>query len=292
MNEVDEHLLSLIRAGDQEGWRQFVSRYQGRLSAFAENQVRPLAAAEDLVQETFIGFLGSLANYQTHCELESFLFQILRRRIIDHYRRQGKSREIPACQFSSEPSLDPISQTLDPSADASEAIKHSEQREALTNALTSSLRILAGRLQSGNRFRDLKIAEGLFYAGARNRDLAQAIKVGENEIAVVKRRLVSQLANEVRGLLNEVDDVHVPSDLLTEVWELQRPSCPKRSTLGKYSLGILPHEWEDYVEFHVDVLGCNFCKANLSELALQVSAESTSRQDRLFQSTIGFFRAT
>ena len=95
MNEADEHLLSLIRQGDQEGWRQFVSRFQGRLIAFAERQVGQTASAEDLVQETFVGFLGSLAEYQSKCELESFLFQILRRRIIDHYRRQGKTREIP-----------------------------------------------------------------------------------------------------------------------------------------------------------------------------------------------------
>lgn len=291
MNEADEHLLALIRAGDQEGWRQFVSRFQGRLIAFAENQVRGQGGAEDLVQETFVGFLSSLPRYQADCELESFLFQVLRRRIVDHYRRQGKTREIPACQFAGDDTSDPLELTPDPGEDASQRLRSSEQQAATTGALATALRALADRLQSGQRFRDLKVAEGLFYAGRKNRELAQAIGVSENDVAVLKRRLIARLADDVRAVLGEAHGSELSGDLLTEVWENQRPSCPKRSTLGKFSLGILPPDWEDYVSFHVSVLGCTFCNANLSELELQASNAASSREERLFQSTIGFFRA-
>ena len=291
MNEADEHLLTLVRAGDQEGWRQFVSRFQGRLLAFAEHQIRGQGSAEDLVQETFIGFLSALPRYQADCELESFLFQILRRRIVDHYRRQGKTREIPACQFAGDATSDPLELTPDPGEDASQRLGSSEQQAAVTGALASALRSLADRLQSGQRFRDLKLAEGLFYAGRKNRELAQAIGVSENDVAVLKRRLIARLADDVRAVLGEAHGSELSGDLLTEVWENQRPSCPKRSTLGKFSLGILPPDWEDYVSFHVSVLGCTFCNANLSELELQASNAASSREERLFQSTIGFFRA-
>lgn len=292
MNEADEHLLSLIREGDQDGWRQFVSRFQGRLIAFAERQVGPSASAEDLVQETFVGFLGSLVEYQSKCELESFLFQILRRRIIDHYRRQGKTREIPACQFSAPAQNDPIMETPDNSQDATERLHGAEQQAAVTDALASALRSLAQRLQSGSRFRDLKIAEGLFYAGRKNKELAQAIGISENDIAVAKRRLIQRLAQDAQESMPDTNEVELVSEVLTKAWETQRPSCPKRSTLGKFSLGILPGDWEDYVAFHVRVLGCTFCNANLSELELQTSTQVNDRQDRLFQSTIGFFRAS
>ncbi|MEO1524500.1 MAG: sigma-70 family RNA polymerase sigma factor [Planctomycetota bacterium] len=293
MNEADEHLLSLIRQGDQDGWRQFVSRFQGRLVAFAERQVGQSSSAEDLVQETFVGFLSSLASYQSECELESFLFQILRRRIVDHYRRQGKSREVPVCQFSTPTESNAVLETADSSENATERLHSVEQQNAVFKTLVVALRSLAERLQSGALFRDLKIAEGLFYAGRKNKELAQAIGISENEIAVVKRRLIRRLADDVQQTMPDVSDVELVSHLLTEAWESQRPSCPKRSTLGKFSLGILPSEWEDYVDFHVRVLGCTFCNANLSELELQATATSASdeRQDRLFQSTIGFFRA-
>ncbi|MEL6105325.1 MAG: sigma-70 family RNA polymerase sigma factor [Planctomycetota bacterium] len=292
MNEADAHLLALIRAGDQEGWRQFVSRFQGRLIAFAERQAGKSASAEDLVQETFVGFLSSLVDYQSKCELESFLFQILRRRIIDHYRKQGQTREIPVCQFSAPSQSDPIMDTPDTSQDVTERLHGAEQQAAVADALITALRSLAERLQSGARFRDLKIAEGLFYAGLKNKELAQAIGISENEIAVAKRRLLRRLAQDAQESMPDADEVDLVSEVLTEAWETQRPSCPKRSTLGKFSLGILPSDWEDYVAFHVRVLGCTFCNANLSELELQTSTQGNDRQDRLFQSTIGFFRAS
>jgi len=74
---------------------------------------------------------------------------------------------------------------------------------------------------------------------------------------------------------------------LQEIWLDQRPSCPKRTTLGKYSLEILPEQWRDFVHFHVETLGCGFCQANLVELASE-DVPSDDAHEVLFQSTIGF----
>ena len=38
-------------------------RYEGRLLAFVDRRLHDRAASEDVVQETFIGFLNSLPNY-------------------------------------------------------------------------------------------------------------------------------------------------------------------------------------------------------------------------------------
>ena len=83
----------------------------------------------------------------------------------------------------------------------------------------------------------------------------------------------------------------VSGNLLTSVWEAQRPSCPKRATLGKFTLGILPPEWDDFVQFHVNTLKCSFCNANLAEL--QTGTEDSGKnatQRRLFESTVGFLK--
>ena len=153
---------------------------------------------------------------------------------------------------------------------------------------------LAAALRAAENFRDLKIAEGLFYAGRRNRELAAVLQLSENEVSLVKHRLIKRLSQFVREAGQLISDTvftgTASAGLLTAAWESLRPSCPKRTTLGKYSLGILPPNWEDYVRFHLDLLGCSFCAANLAELQAPVdTAEASARLNRLQQSTVGFF---
>ncbi len=297
MSEADRHLLGLVRLGDENGWSQFVSRFQVRLIAYATRQVGQVATAEDLVQDTFIGFLQSLNHYREQCELESFLFQILRRRIVDHYRRLGQNREFPACDYNSSESNpirpDPIelvtSSVLSPSTYA----RRREQNEFDVNALAIAIEKLAIELQATSKFRDLMIAEGLFYAQLRSLEIAKILSITENEVAVVKRRLIDRLAKSIRSVTDEYSS-ESPSDstatnLLTTVWEAMRPSCPKRTTLGKYTLRILPDDWNDFVKYHVETLGCTFCNANLVELeTTSISSDFEIQRDRLFSSTIGF----
>lgn len=299
MSEADQHLLQLIRAGDHDGWNRFVARFQRRLIAFAVRQVDQLATAEDLVQECFVGFLKAFDDQREDSDPESLLFRILRRRIVDHYRRQGRDREIPACRFqrgdAAESPADPVQQA--PSADmqASWYARREEERVADERALAAAIHRLAGKLQDGEKLRDLKIAEGLFYAGRRNRELAEILGTTENEIGVVKHRLVGRLKQYVReaggSSASAGFDDAAAGRLLTTVWEDQRPSCPKRTTLGKFSLDLLPADWEEFVRFHVEVLGCTFCAANLEELTeSDTTDEADSFHKRLFSSTVGFLR--
>jgi RNA polymerase sigma factor (sigma-70 family) len=296
MSEADQHLLQLIRAGDHDGWSQFVARFQGRLIAYATRQVGQTATAEDLVQETFVAFLKYINDYREECELESFLFQILRRRIVDHYRRQGRNKEVPACSFNASESpeivQDPLQHAVAQDMHASWYARRSEARDGNERNLAAAVRALAAKLRAGEKFRDLKIAEGLFYAGRRNRELAEVLGTSENEISQVKYRLVKRLAQLVKDAGGTAADGcfsdESSSHMLTSVWESQRPSCPKRTTLGKFVLGILPADWDEFVDFHVNTLGCTFCSANLVEL--NSPSEADSANERLFSSTVGFLK--
>jgi len=77
-----------------------------------------------------------------------------------------------------------------------------------------------------------------------------------------------------------------------EIWRRQRLSCPSRTELGSYLLGVSDGDMEDYIVFHTDVIGCRFCKANLADLrAAQSQDEETSgRQQRYFETSAGFLR--
>ena len=65
--QTDSLLIERIRRGDEGAWDELIFRYEGRLLAFAESRLRRRAIAEDIVQETFVGFLTSLPNGPASC---------------------------------------------------------------------------------------------------------------------------------------------------------------------------------------------------------------------------------
>jgi hypothetical protein len=75
-----------------------------------------------------------------------------------------------------------------------------------------------------------------------------------------------------------------------QIWQRLRLSCPSRAELGSYLLGALADEELDYVEFHLQTVGCRFCAANLEDLreTSQTPGHSQKRRQRFFQSSAGF----
>ena len=289
VSEADRHLLQLVLAGDEHGWRTLVSRFQNRLIAFSRGKLSSAdrsAVAEDLVQETFVSFLQAMKTFRGECSLETFLFRILRFRINDHFRKIGAASWVPGCEISSVPI-----EARDLSV-SQHAVRR-EQLQKVEDQLGDAIFDLTNELKKQSKFRDLKVAEGLFFATLRNQQLAELMSVKENEIGVTKHRLLKRLRASLnrdlgdQGEPTDIESTFLPS--LHQVWENLRPSCPKRTTLGKFSLQLLPDDWTDFVHFHVELLGCSYCRANLAEL--EAESEESGSEDfsqQLFQSTIGF----
>ena len=61
---------------------------------------------------------------------------------------------------------------------------------------------------------------------------------------------------------------------LGAIWRRNRLTCPTRQQLGSLLLDVLDPDPADYLRFHIDVVGCPFCEANLRDL--ESKAESTS----------------
>ena len=76
------------------------------------------------------------------------------------------------------------------------------------------------------------------------------------------------------------------------IWRRHRLSCPPREQLGSYLLGVLDAPVEDYVEFHLTVIGCRPCQASVDDLRAQAAAADDSaasqRRSRYFQSSAGY----
>jgi hypothetical protein len=80
---------------------------------------------------------------------------------------------------------------------------------------------------------------------------------------------------------------------LGEIWRQRRLSCPSREQLGSYLLGALEETSSDYIDFHVDVVGCCFCRANLADLrSQQDGAEPVAhlRRRKFFQTSAGYLK--
>src|ERR1043166_1871863 len=89
-SEADRLLVQQIRQGDQRAWEHLIARYEGRLLAFIQRRLRDRSASEDVVQETFIGFLTSLTNFDDNRELQTYLFTIASYKLTDFLRRAGR----------------------------------------------------------------------------------------------------------------------------------------------------------------------------------------------------------
>src|SRR5206468_3394706 len=50
---------------------------------------------------------------------------------------------------------------------------------------------------------------------------------------------------------------------LGEIWRRHRLSCPGRGKLGSYLLNVVPQAEANYIQFHLDIVGCRYCQANL-----------------------------
>jgi RNA polymerase sigma-70 factor, ECF subfamily len=314
LTEAERYLLDAVRRGDEQGWPQLVDRYQGRLLAFARQRVRNASDAEDLVQETFIGLLRGLERFRGDSSLETYLFSILRRRVMDAHR--GKARSVcllgDTLRVNEEDSgPGPEARLPAPDPTASTYARRDEHRGELHRALAGAITELVRGYKAALNFRELKMIELLFYAQLKNAEVAQAVGVGPGQVATLKHRSLARirklLTDHGGGTAQHNDDPTAPPDprdtpgptdspdppdaLLTEVWEDHRPSCPKRSTIGGYHLGTLEPAWQDYADFHLNTLGCRFCLANLDDLKESEDRAHLDRlRQRVLQSTVGFLK--
>ncbi len=80
---------------------------------------------------------------------------------------------------------------------------------------------------------------------------------------------------------------------LGEIWRRHRVSCPTREQMGSFLLGVLDEQQADYIQFHLDVIACRLCHANLEDLR-QRQAESDEmivvRRKKYFDSSAGYLR--
>ncbi len=72
---------------------KWIEKHGDYLYAYVRYKVPSNEIAEDIVQETFLSALSSIKNFRDKSSERTWLVAILKRRIIDYYRKQAKNKE-------------------------------------------------------------------------------------------------------------------------------------------------------------------------------------------------------
>jgi RNA polymerase sigma-70 factor (ECF subfamily) len=208
-SESDRLLVQQIRQGDARAWEHLIARYEGRLLAFVQRRLRDRAASEDVVQETFIGFLTSLPNYDEGRELQTYLFTIASYKLTDHLRKSGRH----PMQHVSDGASDVLHQKLDSHKAASSVARSGERKGLEADAVARSLTMLLEQWRQQGEYVRIKVLELLFVKGWQNRDAAAFLKISEQQIANIRFAAVKKLTEHVKG-------AGLPIDVFPELKEV------------------------------------------------------------------------
>jgi RNA polymerase sigma-70 factor (ECF subfamily) len=148
------------------------------------------------VQETFIGFLTSLPNYDKRRPLESYLFSIAAHKLTDYLRREGRR---PALPLSSTAASDSGTWEMAGGARPASSIARSGERRALEEeALARGIGEQIDHWRSKGDWQKLKCMELLFVRGASNKEVAAQLHITEQQVANFKFDFLDRLRTLVK----------------------------------------------------------------------------------------------
>lgn len=208
--DSDRLLIADIRAGgnpSQQAWEQLVHRYEGRLRAFVRRRLRDHATTDDVVQETFVGFLNSLNNFDDRRDLQTWLFTIASYKVTDQLRKLGRQ----PFKTGTESDEEQLGHESDQRQRAASSIARTKERLDLeAEAVTRGLRELIRGFQQKGEYRRVQVLELLFVKGWPNWQVAEFLQINEQQVANYRFAAVKKLTEAMKA-------AGLPSDVFPEL---------------------------------------------------------------------------
>jgi RNA polymerase sigma-70 factor (ECF subfamily) len=106
----DDAFVDALRRGDERAFASLVDRYYDTMLRVARMHVATREAAEDVVQETFLGVIRGIDHFEARSSLRTWMFRILINQAKTRGERERRTR--PFSSFAAEleadePSVDP-----------------------------------------------------------------------------------------------------------------------------------------------------------------------------------------
>jgi len=208
---IEDDLVIAIRRGDASAWKSLIGIFEGRLLAFVERRLKHRAEAEDVVQETFLGFLTSLPNYDSRTPLESFLFSIAAYKLTDALRRQGRRPRLPiliddgpgegagGAPGEAHPGLAGRDRR------ASSMARSKEHRVAEEGVMAEALGEIIRGCAARGEWERLRCLELLLVRGLPNKEVASRLALSEQGVANHKQFAVEKLKQAAAKAKLELD---------------------------------------------------------------------------------------
>jgi RNA polymerase sigma-70 factor (ECF subfamily) len=89
---AEDELVERLRAGDSAAFEVLVDSYFNSMLHVARGYVASREAAEDVVQETFLGVIRGLSGFEGRSSLKTWMFRILVNRATTRGEREGRVR--------------------------------------------------------------------------------------------------------------------------------------------------------------------------------------------------------
>jgi RNA polymerase sigma-70 factor (ECF subfamily) len=204
MPDSETILVRRIREGADDAWEELIARYEGRLLAFVESRIGDRSSSEDVVQETFIGFLTSLPNFDDSRPLEGYLFSIASYKLTDFLRRRGRRPALPlSVGVSTEESSWQLAGSARP---ASSIVRSGERRGLEEKALAAVLKQLADAYKQRGEWQKLCCVESLLVRGQGNKQVAKLLGISQQDVANIKFDFLARIRKAIQrlGLPEEV----------------------------------------------------------------------------------------
>ncbi len=300
MSEWSPDIAKLARFDDAE-WLKVESTFCGRMMAYAARRIRDRQAQEDVVQETFLGAVRGIDSFDPAYTFEQYLFGICRNRTIDHMRRQ-KLVTLGGNAQSDEDAVT-VEDLASVDETPSRIARQRDLSEAGVRMLADLLRAWVEETWTQGEFTRLMVVEALFSGAWRNRDTWGRFDLrDETAVAGIKFRALKrlrELAQErdtqkrVLPWLTAAVDGREGLDIdVQRVWREGRVSCPARHWIARRIASTLPEGPASFLTFHLDEMRCDWCRANLDDLAgLESASELESVITRVGASTLQLLRS-
>ena len=293
--------VARLQAREDDEWLRVERAYCGRLLAYAHRRVGDRQAAEDVVQETLLGAVRGIDDFDPQFTFEQYLFGICKNRTIDHLRRR-KARTIQLREEEEGPQ--PIEHLARETETPSAIVRGRELSERAGELLVEVLREWVEETWRESEFQRLMVIEALFAGGWRNRDVWRRFELrDETAVAGIKFRALKRLRQLAavkesgNDLLRYLAAAEEGDERLFDVdiranWRDQRVSCPAGHWIARLVAGTLDEDAKVFILFHLDEMKCPWCLANKDDLSREgKEADIELLVERLRESTRRFLRS-
>ena len=191
----DELLLRALAHGDERAFAHALDRYYHPMLRLALSHVREQAAAEDVIQESWIAALNGIERFEGRSSLKTWLFHILRN--IARARGRRDARVWPLSQLRAPDAAAGNHGADDDRLLSVESVARDPEQQLLGRELAAHIEAAIARLPS--RMRDVVVLRDV--EGWAAEDVCNILGISDTNQRVILHRARERVRDELREYL-------------------------------------------------------------------------------------------